>query len=194
MENLIRQRIEESISVHREILRLTPVLAEVAAVLVSAYKAGKKAIFFGNGGSAADAQHLAAEMVGKYLLDRRPIPALALTVNSSAVTAIGNDYGYELVFARQLQGLGNPGDVAIGISTSGNSANVVAGLKAAKEMGMHTIALTGEGGGKMKEVADHCIAIPSKVTPRIQEGHILVGHTLCELVERALFDPTYASA
>ena len=189
MEYLIRQRFEESIAVHRDIIALIPVVEQVAGVLIEAYRSGGKAIFFGNGGSAADAQHLAAEMVGKYMLEREPLPALALTGNSSSVTAIGNDYGYDVVFARQLRGLGRPGDVAIGISTSGNSTNVVEALKVAREIGIHTVAMTGEAGGAMKAVADHCITIPSHATPRIQEGHILVGHILCELVERVLFAP-----
>jgi len=144
-------------------------------------------LLFGNGGSAADAQHIAAELVGRYYLDRRPLPAEALTVNASSVTAIGNDYDFNQIFSRQVEALGNSEDVAVGISTSGNSVNVIRGVQAAKRKGLITAALTGEGGGSLKGEVDYCICVPSKDTPRIQEAHILIGHILCELVERALF-------
>jgi D-sedoheptulose 7-phosphate isomerase len=142
---------------------------------------------FGNGGSAADAQHIAAEFVGRFAFDRPALPALALSVNTSCVTAIGNDFGFDLVFSRQIEALGKPGDVAIGISTSGNSANVLRALSVAKEMGLHTVALTGEGGGKLKDAVDLCICAPSNETPRIQECHILIGHVISQLVEQAIF-------
>lgn len=162
-------------------------LVQVAEELIQAYKAGKKVLLFGNGGSAADAQHIAAELVGKYYLERKPLPAQALTVNTSSLTAIGNDYAFEQIFARQVEALGNSGDVAIGISTSGNSPNVIRGLQAGKRKRLITVGLTGEDGGTLKGEVDYCICVPSKDTPRIQEAHILIGHILCELVERSLF-------
>jgi len=163
-----------------------PALTAAAEALVSAYCSGHKALFFGNGGSAADAQHLAAEFVGRYLRQRDPMPALALNANSSAVTAIGNDYGYELVFARQLQALAVPGDVAVAISTSGNSPSVIEAVKCARRLGLYTIALTGASGGKLRGLVEAVIAVPSEETPRIQECHILVGHALCDAVEQAV--------
>lgn len=173
----------------RAVACLLPALIRAAEVLIAAYRAGGKAIFFGNGGSAADAQHLAAEFLGRYLQERPALPALALAVNTSAVTAIGNDYGYEQVFARQIAAWARPGDVAVGISTSGNSENVIAGIQAAKDRGARTIALTGEGGGKLAAMAEILLPVPSRQTPRIQECHILIGHALCQAVESALFPP-----
>jgi D-sedoheptulose 7-phosphate isomerase len=184
---LIQQRIRTSIAVKQELLKQSTLLAQVAEKLIEAYEAGKKILLFGNGGSAADAQHIAAELVGKYYMDRRPLPAEALTVNTSSLTAIGNDYAFERIFARQVEALGNPGDVAIGISTSGNSPNVIEAIRAAKKKGMITIGLTGAEGGRLKNEVDYCICVPSKDTPRIQEAHILIGHIWCELIERALF-------
>ena len=151
-----------------------------------AYRTGHKALFFGNGGSAGDAQHLAAEFVGRYLRQRRPLPALALNANSSAVTAIGNDYGYEEVFARQMEALATPGDVAVAISTSGNSPNVIHAVLCARRLGLYTIGLTGASGGRLRELVDSLIAVPSDETPRIQECHILAGHALCDAVEEDL--------
>jgi len=185
---IVRTNIERSMEVHaRLIAECLDSITAGADALIAAYRAGRKAIFFGNGGSAADSQHLAAEFVGRYLVERDPMPALALNANSSAVTAIGNDYGYDLVFSRQLRALANPGDVAIGISTSGNSPSVIEGLKAGREMGLTTIALTGASGGKLRGVAEILIAAPSQETPRIQECHILIGHSLCDAVERAIW-------
>jgi D-sedoheptulose 7-phosphate isomerase len=184
---LIQQRIRTSIAVKQELLKQSALLAQVAEKLIEAYEAGKKILVFGNGGSAADAQHIAAELVGKYYMDRRPLPAEALTVNTSSLTAIGNDYAFERIFARQVEALGNPGDVAIGISTSGNSPNVIEAIRAAKKKGMITIGLTGAEGGRLRNEVDYCICVPSKDTPRIQEAHILIGHIWCELIERALF-------
>ena len=185
--DIVYSNIERSIEVHNRLIgTCLPALTTAADVLVSAYRAGHKAIFFGNGGSAADAQHLAAEFVGRYLRQREPLPALALNANSSAVTAIGNDYGYELVFARQLKALAVPGDVAVAISTSGNSANVIEAVLCASRMGLFTIALTGASGGRLREVVDVLIAVPSEETPRIQECHILIGHALCDAVEQAV--------
>jgi D-sedoheptulose 7-phosphate isomerase len=162
-------------------------VAKVSEILINALKQGNKALLFGNGGSAADAQHIAAELVGRFAFDRPALPALALSVNSSCVTAIGNDYGFEQVFSRQLEALARPGDIAFGISTSGNSPNVLRAMSTAKQMGLHTIALTGRTGGNLKSTVDYCICVPSNETPRIQECHILIGHIISELVEREIF-------
>ena len=187
--NILRNNLERSVEVHNRLLSTgLPQLMQAADALVKAYCLGHKALFFGNGGSAADAQHLAAEFVGRYLCERDPLPALALNANSSAVTAIGNDYGYEQVFARQLQALALPGDVAVAISTSGNSGNVVEGVKCARRLGLFTIGLTGASGGRLRDLVDVLIAAPSDETPRIQECHILVGHALCDAVEQAIAD------
>ena len=142
---------------------------------------------FGNGGSAADAQHIAAELVGRFAFDRPALPALALSVNSSCVTAIGNDYGFDRVFSRQLEALARPGDIAIAISTSGNSTNVLHAISTARKIGLKTIGLTGRSGGNLRNAVDYCICVPSNETPRIQECHILVGHIISELVEREIF-------
>lgn len=162
-------------------------IALVSEITIKAMRAGNKVLLFGNGGSAADSQHIAAEFVGRFAFDRAPLPALALSVNTSCLTAIGNDYGFDFVFARQIEALGRGGDVAIGISTSGNSPNVLLAMTTAKRMGIHTVAFTGLDGGKLKDAVDHCICAPSKETPRIQECHILIGHIISELVEKALF-------
>jgi D-sedoheptulose 7-phosphate isomerase len=186
-QDILRKNIQSSIEVHSRLLEAClPALSAAAEALVAAYRSGHKAIFFGNGGSAADAQHLAAEFVGRYLLERPPLPALALHANTSSVTAIANDYGYDQVFARQLQALAVPGDVAVGISTSGNSRSVLEALAVARKMGVATIGLTGASGGRMRDTVDVLIAAPSSETPRIQECHILVGHALCDAVEQAL--------
>jgi D-sedoheptulose 7-phosphate isomerase len=186
-EEILRANIERSLEVHGRLLHAClPAMAKGADALVSAYLARRKAIFFGNGGSAADAQHLAAEFVGRYLRERTPLPALALNANSSAVTAISNDYGYAEVFSRQLEALGAPGDVAVGISTSGNSPNVIQAIRAARRLGLFTIGMTGASGGALREVVDVLIAAPSEETPRIQECHILIGHSLCDAVEQAI--------
>lgn len=183
----IQGLIDASIVVKQDLKKQAPLLATVAERLVEAMARGNKVMFFGNGGSAADAQHLAAEFVGRFLVDRRPLPALALNVNTSCLTAIGNDYSYDLVFARQVQALGQKGDVVIGISTSGNSPSVIEGIRTARTLGLLTVGLTGRSGGKLKSEPEICICVPSSETPRIQEAHILVGHVLCALVEEALF-------
>ena len=186
-DDILRKNIQSSIEVHSRLLEAClPALNAAAEALIAAYRGGRKAIFFGNGGSAADAQHLAAEFLGRYLLERQPLPALALHANTSAVTAIANDYGYETVFARQLQALAAPGDVAVAISTSGNSRSVLEAVTVARSMGVATIGLTGAKGGRMRDMVDVLIAAPSNDTPRIQECHILVGHALCDAVEQAL--------
>ena len=189
-EARVSELIEASIVTKQSLLRSTDVVltvAKVSEVLVNALKQGNKALLFGNGGSAADAQHIAAELVGRFAFDRPALPALALSVNSSCVTAIGNDYGFDRVFSRQLEALARPGDVAIGISTSGNSSNVLNGMSTARKMSLHTIALTGGTGGNLQGSVDHCICVPSNETPRIQECHILIGHIIAELVEREIF-------
>jgi D-sedoheptulose 7-phosphate isomerase len=181
--------IEASIAAHQRLLGDEATVQAIAAVaegLVNALQQGQKVLLFGNGGSAADAQHIAAEFVGRFAMERAAFPALALSVNTSCVTAIGNDYGFDRVFERQIEAFGKPGDVAVGISTSGNSANVLLGLVKAREMGMTTVALAGALGGKMKDHADYCICAPSEQTPRIQECHILIGHVIAELVEKAI--------
>lgn len=184
---IVQTRIEQSIRVKQDLLARSAEIAQVADVLVRAYHDGKKALLFGNGGSASDAQHIAAELVGRYYIDRRALPAEALTVNTSSLTAIANDYSFDQVFSRQIEAFGNSGDVAIGISTSGNSHNVVKGIQAAKRKGMVTVGLTGESGGHLKTIADYCLCVPSKDTPRIQEAHIMIGHIWSELLELALF-------
>jgi D-sedoheptulose 7-phosphate isomerase len=163
---------------------LSTIVDAAVALALSAITNGRKVIFCGNGGSAADSQHLAAELMGRFLIDRDPLPALALTVDTSALTAIGNDYGYDQVFARQLRGIGVAGDVLIGLSTSGNSRNVIAALEAAKVMGLGTIGLTGSKGGKMREICDIAVCVPSDETNHIQEMHIVVGHYLCGEIEK----------
>ena len=186
----IEKSIEASISTEQALLRDHRAVSAIAAVcelLVASLKAGNKVLLFGNGGSAADAQHIAAELVGRFAFDRPALSALALTVDTSCLTAIGNDHGFDQIFVRQIEGLARPGDVAIGISTSGNSPNVISGLLAAKKLGLKTVALTGESGGKLQSIVDHCISAPSQKTPRIQECHSLIGHILSEIVEQELF-------
>jgi D-sedoheptulose 7-phosphate isomerase len=190
LADLVRARIEGSIRV-KEVLLSDAVfhatVVQAAMHIVKSLRDGGKLLCCGNGGSAADAQHLAAEFTGRYLKERRALPALALHTNTSSLTAIGNDYGFDLVFARQLEALGKEGDVLLGISTSGNSRNVLRAMEVAKSKSIYTIALTGSG-GKMKDLADCAICIPSEETPRIQECHILTGHIICEIGEDLLMD------
>jgi D-sedoheptulose 7-phosphate isomerase len=191
-EHKAAKSIEASIAVKQRLLqdrKLISSIARVSEVLVTALKRGNKLLLFGNGGSAADVQHIASEFVGRFAFDRPALPALALSVNTSCVTAIGNDYGFDHVFSRQLEALARPGDLAIGFSTSGNSPNVLNGISTAKNMGLHTVALTGTPGGKLKQALDldHCLCVPSSETPRIQECHVLIGHIMSELVEQELF-------
>lgn len=189
-EPLVFRRIAESISVKQRMLGDTTLLAtveQVGLLMAEALRAGHKIFFMGNGGSAADAQHLTAELTGRYLRDRAPLPAIALNVNASSLTAIGNDYSFDVVFARQLQALGNPGDIAVGLSTSGNSTNVLRAMETAREKRMITVALTGASGGLLKTAVDYCFCVPSDETPRIQEAHITVGHIFCEIIEDELF-------
>jgi D-sedoheptulose 7-phosphate isomerase len=189
-EQRVSRSIQASIAVKNLLLRnadVVSIIAKVSELLVDTITKGNKVLLFGNGGSAADAQHIAAEFVGRFAFDRPALPALALSVNTSCVTAIGNDYGFDLVFSRQIEALARPGDLAMGISTSGNSSNVLHGLSAARKMRLCTVALTGCTGGKLKNVVDHCICVPSNETPRVQECHILVGHIISELVEETIF-------
>jgi D-sedoheptulose 7-phosphate isomerase len=189
-EQRVSASIRASIAVKELLIRnaeVVSVIAKVSELLVDTVDKGNKVLLFGNGGSAADAQHIAAEFVGRFAFDRPALPALALSVNTSCVTAIGNDYGFDLVFSRQIEALARPGDMAIGISTSGNSSNVLHGLSTARKMGLCTVALTGCAGGKLKNAADYCICAPSNETPRIQECHILIGHIISELVEETIF-------
>jgi D-sedoheptulose 7-phosphate isomerase len=183
---LVADRLREGIEVKRAILasdELLKLIHEVAVACIHALESGGKIILFGNGGSAADAQHIAAELVGRYLRNRRALGAIALTTNTSCLTAIGNDYSYEEVFSRQIEAIGNRADLAIGISTSGNSQNVLRALLAAKKKGLTTVGLTGGNGGKLRNEIDYCLCVPSEQTPRIQEAHIALGHILCEIIE-----------
>lgn len=188
MKNKIESAIKESMRAKEELLKTQVSNIEKAAIaIVGSLKNGGKLFIFGNGGSAADSQHIAAELVGRFKMVRRALPAIALTTDTSILTAIANDYGYEAVFLRQLEALASKGDIALGISTSGNSKNVLEAFKKAKSLGLKRIALSGSGGGKMKDEADISIIVPSKDTPRIQESHSLIGHILCGLIEDNLF-------
>ncbi|OIQ35883.1 MAG: phosphoheptose isomerase [Crocinitomix sp. MedPE-SWsnd] len=190
MQEKIKSIINKSISVKQSILsdsKLIESIEKSVALIVEAYKEDGKLLFCGNGGSAADAQHLAAEFSGRFYLDREPLYAEALHVNSSYLTAVANDYDYNEIYARMTKAMGRKGDVFIGLSTSGNSANVIRGVEEAKKAGMIVIGFTGESGGQMKELCDILINIPSTDTPRIQESHITVGHIICELVEAQIF-------
>jgi D-sedoheptulose 7-phosphate isomerase len=189
-EALLRERVATSIAAKQQLLvsdaiRMT---ADAAERVVASLRAGGKVLFFGNGGSATDAGHLAAELLGRFYADRRPLPAMNLADNTAAMTAIGNDYCYDEVFNRQVRALGARGDVAIGLSTSGNSANVVRAIEEAAALGLTTVALTGATGGKLADVAELCIRVPSDDTPRVQEMCMLLGHTLCEIVEREFLE------
>jgi len=187
MENEIISILNESIKVKESIKNLTPVIGKISEEIINAYKKKKKVVLFGNGGSAADAQHIAAEFVGKFYKDRDSLPSLAFHTNTSVLTATANDYGYDFVFERQVSSFVEEGDIAIGISTSGNSPNVIKGLIKAKEKGAKTVGFTGQKPNKIEEIVDICLKIPSSDTPRIQEGHITVGHIVCYLVEKELF-------
>jgi D-sedoheptulose 7-phosphate isomerase len=189
MADLAGRRFDESMKVLAEARpRLAPKVIEAANLIVEAYRQGGGVFIFGNGGSAADAQHIAGELVGRFLKERRALKAEALSTNTSILTALANDYSFEMIFARQLEANAKQGDVAIGLTTSGNSPNVVAALVKARQMGLRTIAFTGQGGGKCAALADVLLDAPSKETPRIQECHVLSYHVMCELVEAALAD------
>ena len=186
----IRNIITDSINVKKQILaddKILQTLKDCVYVLVSAFKKGNKVLFCGNGGSAADAQHLAAEFSGRFYMDRDALPAEALHCNTSYLTAVGNDYGYDVIYSRIIKGIGNTGDVLVGLSTSGNSKNIINAFEVANEKGITTIAFTGATGGKLKEITRHLINVPSNDTPRIQESHIMLGHIICQLVEEQYF-------
>ena len=186
----IQSIIEGSIQVKQALLKDEHLMLEIEKVvhaITHAFKSGNAVYFAGNGGSAADAQHLAAEFSGRFYKDRKALPSDALHCNSSYLTAVANDYSYDVIYSRLLEGLGKKGDVLIGISTSGNSGNIVKAFEMAASMGIITVGFTGAAGGKMKEMADYLINVPSTTTPRIQESHILVGHIICELVEENIF-------
>jgi D-sedoheptulose 7-phosphate isomerase len=190
MNPRIPQSISQSIAVKQAVLDdpdFQSRIQQAAEMLTESLRQGGKIHFCGNGGSAADAQHLAAELSGRFYFDRPPLNAEALHCNTSYLTAVGNDYGYDLVFSRLLRGTAKVGDVIVGISTSGNSKNILNAFEAAKEMGVKIIAMTGETGGAMKDYSDILLNAPSKDTPRIQESHIMIGHIICELVETAMF-------
>ena len=185
-ERLVEAGIRESLAAQERLLEPEYLSAVVRAseVVAASLRAGGKLLVFGNGGSAADATHIAAEFLGRFLLERPALPALSLSDNASALTAIGNDYDFRDVFARQIVGLGQPGDVALGLSTSGESENVIRGMAVARERGLRTIGLAGRSGGRLRDAVELCIAVPADTTPRIQEAQFLVAHLLCELVER----------
>lgn len=188
--NSIKQIISSSIHTKQTILQdelLLSTIAQVTKMVTEAFQNGNKVLFCGNGGSAADAQHLAAEFSGRFYTDRNPLPSEALHCNTSYLTAVANDYGYDVVYSRMVKGIGRKGDVLIALSTSGNSTNIINALAQASEIGMHTVAMTGDTGGKMKSLAEYLINVPSNDTPRVQESHIMVGHIICELVEANLF-------
>lgn len=183
--------LEQSIATKQAVLKNEVLLAAVNEAInriTDCFKAGGKVLFCGNGGSAADAQHLSAEFSGRFYKDRDPLPSEALHCNTSYMTAVANDYGYDLVYSRIVKGMGRKGDILVSLSTSGNSVNIINAMKQAKELDMINIALTGETGGSMKEYADILLNVPSRDTPRIQESHITIGHTICQLVEEGLFN------
>ncbi|MDW8133836.1 MAG: D-sedoheptulose 7-phosphate isomerase [Bacteroidia bacterium] len=190
MRERIRTSLESALQVKQKLLEsneIVSLIMKVAEEIVKVFRQGGRVYFCGNGGSAADAQHLAAELTGRYYKDRPPLPAEALHVNTSFLTAVANDYSYEETFARLLRGWGKPGDLLWAMSTSGNSPNILRAIEVAKEMGIITVGLTGESGGKMVGKCDYIIRVPSSDTPRIQEAHMVIGHTVCQLVEEALF-------
>jgi D-sedoheptulose 7-phosphate isomerase len=189
--SLIMTALRDAVTLYQQLPpALVNQIAQAGGWVTEAIRTGHKVIWFGNGGSATQSQHMAAEFVGRFLKERKSLPSISLTENMASVTAIGNDYGYDQIFSRQLEGLGQAGDVAIGLSTSGNSANVLKAFDMAKSMQIRTIGLTGETGGKMKGTASLCMCVPSVVTARVQEVHLTIGHILCALVEDALFPGT----
>ncbi|MBN1869889.1 MAG: D-sedoheptulose 7-phosphate isomerase [Candidatus Omnitrophica bacterium] len=188
MKKFIEKIFRESIQVKQDTLAANKdKIVAVVKVMTSVLKKKRKIILFGNGGSAADSQHIAAELIGRFQKERKALAAVSLTTDTSILTALGNDYGIDIIFARQMEGLGQKGDLAVGISTSGNSENVVKGIKTAKRMGLKTVSFTGCGGGKLAKLTDISLIVPSKVTARIQESHICMAHAICELVEDQFF-------
>lgn len=190
--NKIKSIIEESVAVKHGILaneKMLQQINEITDITVAALKDGHRVYFCGNGGSAADAQHLAAEFSGRFYLDRDALPAEALHCNTSYLTAVANDYSFDVIYARLVKGLAHKGDVLIGLSTSGNSVNIVKAFETAREKGVITVGFTGAGGGKLKDLSDYLFDVPSKNTPRIQESHIMIGHIICQLAEERYFAP-----
>lgn len=185
IKSIIKNSIETKLSLYNG--NYISSINHIVEQCTQALENGNSIYWCGNGGSAADAQHLAAELSGRFYYDRPPLPSEALHCNTSYLTAVGNDYGYELIYSRLINGIGKKGDILIGLSTSGNSLNVINGFNAAKKLGIYTIGLTGESGGKFKEIADITLMVPSNDTPRIQESHILIGHIICELIEENLY-------
>ena len=188
MRDIIQQELNAAARLKQDMAAsLTQDIERAASILIAGLKAGKKVVAFGNGGSACDAQHLAAELVGRFGKERKPLAALALTGDTSVLTSLGNDYGYGAVFSRQVSALIQPGDVAMAISTSGNSENVIQGVVAARDAGARTVALLGNDGGALKDLVDAAVVVPAKQSSRVQEGHISIIHVLCKLVEEAIF-------
>lgn len=188
MQDRIISELKESIETKNQVINsLVPQIEKAAGMMIKSLREGHKIFFFGNGGSAADAQHLAGELIGRFKMERKSLPGIALTTDSSILTCLGNDYSFDIIFARQLEGLAQKGDIAFGISTSGNSKNVLLGVTKAKELGCHTIGLFGCGGGKIAGIVDLALTIGSGNTPRVQEAHITIGHILCNLIEQTLF-------
>ncbi len=187
MEEQIKSEFSKLSELFLEMRQSAGLIRQAAETCIEALRAGKKLIFCGNGGSAADAQHLAAEMIGRYKLERGALPAIALSADTSVLTAVANDYGYALTFRRQIDGLGATGDVLVAMSTSGNSPNVVEAVVRAKEKGLHTVGLTGSGGGRLAELCDLAIRAPAQAANTVQELHIAVGHVLCDLIESAIY-------
>ncbi|KHD35749.1 phosphoheptose isomerase [Clostridium acetobutylicum] len=190
MKNFIEAQIRSSIEAKEKILKDGQYIEQIQSIVeivIQAYKSGKKVLLCGNGGSAADSQHIAAEFVSKFRLDRKALPAIALTVNTSVLTSIGNDYSYKNIFERQVEAFGQEGDVLIGISTSGNSENITLAFKKAREIGVTTIGFLGKDGGENKNYCDFPLIVPSEDTPRVQEAHIMIGHIVCDIVEKELF-------
>lgn len=189
MREVVIRELEESANIKRVMAQnLSDMIADAARIILKAYKAGGKVLLIGNGGSAADAQHIAAELVGRFKLERTGLPAIALTTNTSTLTALANDYGYDTIFSHQLEALASDKDVLVAITTSGTSPNILKAVETAHSKGVFVIGLTGEKGGKLKEVADLTIVVPSDNTARIQEAHITIGHIICYLVEKELFN------
>ena len=192
MKERIVRIFDEHARLQKEFLKHnTGVLEQVAEELLHAFRKGRTVFFFGNGGSAADAQHLAAEFVNRFRLDRRALPALALNVDTSVLTSIANDFGYDRVFARQIEAFGRADDVAVGISTSGASPNVIEGIRLARKQGLVTVGFSGGDGGALLRETDHCVVVPSKTAARVQELHIIAGHAICDIVEQEIVHPTH---
>jgi D-sedoheptulose 7-phosphate isomerase len=186
IQDVLNHSINEHLSLVSSVAQFTPAISNIVLMIMDAFRSGNKLLIFGNGGSAADAQHIAAELVGGFITKRAALPAIALTTDTSILTSVGNDYGYEHVFSRQVEAIAKPGDVVLGISTSGNSGNVFKALVAARQLDCRTIGLLGNDGGKIKDITDASIIIPSKDTARVQEMHILIGHLLCEAINYAI--------